>query len=432
MTALLGFGSVLAAAMLSALPFGGGARHRAMATTILLLGASVYHTYFTAIPKTYALSSLLAVCAYLAMGDCLGKERMAGRGALRMALGGFLLAIAASTRLSLGLMLPASGLYLLARRRKSLAWLWFGVGGAAGLALALLPFLLIAPEEFLFANFFHGGRGRLDIVFAAGSLARLARGYMPLLLLLVLGVFPPWQEDNSGISGTRRELPLFWIAGAAAPFALHLLSPFPYDDYQVPLMGLFAASASVLFWRSLPSARISPARIMAVLLAASLAFAAASPLCESWAVAGKDRFWIVKKTEPDVFALRKEGKLIRDLAGEKGVVLTQDTYLAVEAGCRVPQGFEMGPFGFFAGLPDEEALKYKVLNRNLLEKAIRDGEARVAAASGYAFSMSAPAMERDDGLQRDMTELLLGRYGKVRTVENFGQEHTTLSVYELR
>jgi hypothetical protein len=60
------------------------------------------------------------------------------------------------------------------------------------------------------------------------------------------------------------------------------------------------------------------------------------------------------------------------------VLLTQDTYLAVEAGRRVPAGFELGPFGYFPDLDDATAARCHVLNRAGMLQALRQTDAPVA------------------------------------------------------
>ena len=166
-------------------------------TAFLLTGCNVYHSYFTTIPKTYALAALLLLAGLAALWN---PDQL--RAAWRAALGGLLLAGAACTRLSLGIALPVAGLYLLfyARRWR---WVWFafGLGGLAGLALLLGPPLLHARDAFLFSNFCHTSRGTEGLLFAAGSVSRLLRHYMPLALL----VRPPCRCSVAG--SARRALP---------------------------------------------------------------------------------------------------------------------------------------------------------------------------------------------------------------------------------
>ena len=174
-------------------------RLAATLTVFMLLACNVYHSYFTVIPKTYALASfclslgLLFLSFLNACGDdhsplatrhspLFSLRRTCGnyQTYALAAFGGFWLALAASTRLSLGIALPITGLWLLATcRRHGFAWFFFGVGGFAGLGLFLLPYALKDFDAFAFANFFHGARAGGGLALTAGSISRLARNYLP-------------------------------------------------------------------------------------------------------------------------------------------------------------------------------------------------------------------------------------------------------------
>jgi hypothetical protein len=98
-------------------------------------------------------------------------------------------------------------------------------------------------------------------------------------------------------------------------------------------------------------------------------------------------------------------------------LLTQDLYLAIETGRRVPAGLEMGPF---AMLSDEEW-------RRLLESA----PCRIAALSGYAFAIEPPVCsERPVEKQMEYWNILKKRYRLAGREEMFGQNATTLIILE--
>jgi hypothetical protein len=167
---------------------------------------------------------------------------------------------------------------------------------------------------------------------------------------------------------------------------------------------------------------------MALPLVAAFA-ALTSPLNEDWLVVRKDRFWVEMKHEPDIVKLGRVGRELREATPEGKPILTTDTYLAVEARRPVPQGFEMGAFGYFPDLTDEEARKYHVLNRNVMAETASGCGAPCAAFSGYAFAMAAPAMKRIEECERGaLLELAMRGYEKTGEVRDFGQEHTTLVI----
>ena len=53
-------------------------------------------------------------------------------------------------------------------------------------------------------------------------------------------------------------------------------------------------------------------------------------------------------------------------------MVTMETALAVEAGCRVLPGLEYSMFSYFPGLSDEEAARRGVVNQDLLVARVRD------------------------------------------------------------
>jgi hypothetical protein len=304
------------------------------------------------------------------------------------------------------------------------------------LALIYGPALILAREQFLFANSFHTAReGGRDLLFVAGSLARCLRGY--LLLALVAAALLAWR-----IGAPRRVLPE--KSGASAPawcslgllafavvFGVQLLSPYPYDDYQVPVMPLLAAGVAVLVTRA-TEASLHPVVVWVVLAGAGMA-AVASPMNQEWFLLRQDRFWVVKRSPSDLAKLREVGRRIREELPADRRLLTQDTYLAVEAQRRVPAGFEMGPFCYFPELEDAKAARCHVLSRNGMLQALRQSEAPLAAFSGYALAIGAPAMrELPAEAQAELWSALASRYDRVEEVPDFGQGATRLGLWSLR
>ena len=224
------------------------------------------------------------------------------------------------------------------------------------------------------------------------------------------------------------------LAIFAGIFIVHALSPFPYDDYQVPGMPILICVVASLFWNVLPEADdASEGRTQRVVLASLLAVSAicafTSPLNESWVMVRKDRFWVEMKSEPDILKLRRVGKALRE-SGDGAELLTTDTYLAVEARAPVPAGLEMGPFGYFPNLDDEKARRFHVLNRHLLAELAERTTAKCAAFSGYAFAMAAPEMRKiPEGEREELVGIATSRFEPAETIADFGQEHTELKTW---
>jgi hypothetical protein len=191
-----------------------------------------------------------------------------------------------------------------------------------------------------------------------------------------------------------------------------MLAPFPYEDYQVPVMGLLAVFAVVLFFGRPASV---PSR--GLLLTLGLAWAASfgSPLLEKWTTNGQDRFWTLKKEQCELAQLRDVARTIEEEDPNGDMLLTQDLYLAIETGRRVPDGLEMGPFSM---LSDEQW-------RVLLESA----PCPIAALSGYSFAINAPKCD-EVSVERQLEyfKILKKNYELIEKEESFGQNATTLLV----
>ena len=168
-------------------------------------------------------------------------------------------------------------------------------------------------------------------------------------------------------------------------------------------------------------------------LAATLAASFSSPLLQEWATCGQDRFWSVKREKSALAQLRETARRINELDPGGTDILTQDLYLAVETGRKVPRGFEMGPFSYFPGLDAASAMRRHVLDKRILSNILAEAEAPVAAGSGYAFAIEAPTCAevpfRD---QMEFWETLKLHYEKAFSIGAFGQNNTPLVVLKRR
>mgnify|MGYP001413953980 CR=1 FL=1 len=412
-----------------------------------LTACNIYHVYFTTIPKTYALASCLLLGGYLVLTLCLSRRKKThSRMSCMWALpAGVLLALAAGTRLSLGVLLPVTALWLLATYRKTgAAFFWFSLGGALGLVLVYGPTLLDAREQFLFAQTFHVSRGGHDVFFMLGSVARTVRAYLPVFLLgAALAIFRLFHahlaahqsaisEEPEGIVYRGGVWPSLWVASFLAVFLLQLASPFPYDDYQVPVMGLLVAAVAGWGANTTSSGSLRGSLCLFWVLFALMG-TVASPLPQDWLVIRQDRFWTVRKPVSDLAQLRSTARDIRRLADDGKVLLTQDLYLAVEAGMRVPDGLQMGPFSYFPNLSDADATRFHVMNKNRLCALLASAPCDVAAFSGYGLAIRSPVMDEVPLVDVQRFWGLLGKnYDRVQEVPDFGQHCTTLEILKRR
>ena len=382
-----------------------------------LLGSNLYHVYYTVLPKTYALAGLFVLIGYLFLVLGLKKDFSFGKNIL-MFLSGVSLLFAAGTRISLGSLLVVVSVGLLfSFRGQKWAFFWFGLGGLVSSALVFGPFLLDpgAREGFFAAQAYHAARGGFDPVFTIGSLSRLVRWYAPVFIFGGITLF--WQKsvaapaEESGMQAASLGQ-ILCFAGFATVFLVQIAAPFPYEDYQVPIMPLLAVGiVSVLMNRTTDAAQ---SRLW-VWLALGLAWAGSfgSPLLQEWTTNGQDRFWTRKKAKSELAQLKEAAKEVEKLDPGGADILTQDLYLAVEAGRKVPRGLEMGPF---SQLSDDEW-------RALLASA----PCKVAALSGYSFAIVPPACtERPWAQQAEFCRILRENYDLAMEMEDFGQNATTL------
>ena len=128
--------------------------------------------------------------------------------------------------------------------------------------------------------------------------------------------------------------------------------------------------------------------------------------------------------------LRRAGRAVREANPAGKPLLTQEAYLAVEAGAGVVPGLEIGPFSLFPALSDDEARAHRVHNVATLEEAIRTCDADVAALSGYSFLIALPTTEPLPEADRErLLAAVRQRFPDVvRAEPRFGQQNTPLEV----
>jgi len=210
------------------------------------------------------------------------------------------------------------------------------------------------------------------------------------------------------------------LASFAAVFVVQMAAPFPYEDYQVPIMGLLAVFAAVNFACSprtsgLGSSTLGlgPNRQLLLVLGLTFASSFGSPLLEKWSTNGQDRFWSLKKEKCELAQLRDAAKRIEEIDPNGKEIFTQDLYLAIETNRKVPKGLEMGPFSI---LTDEE-----------WRELIASATCKIAAVSGYTFAIEPPKCnERPLDQQLEYLGLLKKNYTAVDRMTEFGQNATTL------
>lgn len=409
----------------------------AFAVAVILALLNVYHSYYTTIVKTYALCAFFIAAGGLCLTYARAGQRRSGLAAAATAV---CFTLAAGTRISAGMLLPVVSFALLFQRSwfGSWAWLYFGL---AGVLTSVVVFLLpwgVAPEAFWFCNFsYHSGRSAGDVlssmVYKAGFVSRWVQGYLLLFLaaaaVLVRRRFGAADTSFGGHAFDRT----LW-AMVLGVTLVHVIAPFPYEDYQAIIMPVAACALALALVRQIPGQELPAIRgsTLAVLFFCfGLLTCAASPVLQDWVIRGRDRIWWKTKEGSDLAKLQRVAREVRAMAGDRPLLLTQDAYLAVEADMEVPRGLEMGPFCYYPDLTDEEVAQYHVMNRSSMLRLLSEGAAPVAAFSGYGLSIRSPEilpLDREE--QEALRQALQASYEWVREVPHFGQAHTTLNIYK--
>lgn len=445
-TVLLGWLTAVTAAALAARLVPPRHRRAAVCLTWTLVSINVYHAYFMAIVKTYALSGLLLMAGfYLLCGARAQPSRW------RLIVAAAALMFAAGARISLVAVLPVLWLGLwLERRAWPAAWLWFGIGGLAAALLVFLPFAAVAPEGLWFGMVeYHAGRSpggfAAAMVLKAGFVSRVVQAYFVAVAAGLALLADQLCFDRAGAANRacRPAIPAALLKAAAGSLALvtfvHALSPFPYDDYQVVLYAPVCALLAAAIVRRIGDGDddASRMRFVVLLFLAVATFASfASPINQDWFISGRDRIWWRVKPQSDLRTLRMAANRISALYDDATTgreLLTQDPYLAIEAGCTMPLVMAMGPFSYFPDMTTERARRLRVMNRELLIDTLRHSQAPVAAFSGYGLSIAAPSITELPADERALLQqTLLERYALVDTISDFGQAHTELEIYRRR
>jgi hypothetical protein len=314
------------------------------------------------------------------------------------------------------------------------------------LTAIFMPFLKTAREALWFAVIeYHSGRAPGDLTallaYKCGFAARFVQAYfLPTVITAGLVVHAAWERKNAYVkppaARTKDDdivlmVQRFLWCSVAAVTAVHIATPFPYEDYQVMIVPLFVVAAATGMSRVMagyiPGA-VKPAQVLVLL--AALAAAGSSPAAERWFIGERDRIWWPLKSESPLANLRRAASEVRAMAGDNRVLLTQDIYLAVEAGMDVPAGLELGPFCYFPDWPDSKAEACHVMNRAKMLELLRTSQTGVAAFSGYGFAIKSPAIQKLSAVDREELHMALEqRYEYKKSILRFGQAGTELKLF---
>ena len=393
----------------------------------------MYQSYFFSLVKTYSMASLFFTAGLIFLVKASRKSSFSAS-----CLTAIFLVLATGCRLSAGLALPIVGLYLLSQRKRlgDANWLIFGLIGVLTLSLLWVPFLTMSQETFIYGVFkYHTLRdsaGANPLMMKAGFISRVVQAYFVVFLLspLLLGWACKKKEaeaDAATIAVQPTRILLFIIIAITL---LHISAGFPYDDYQVFLFPALAALIAVSLCGALQKVPHYRSMVALFLLVACSAASFSSPINQEWFVYGRDRIWWKSKDVTDISKLRQAANEIRTIADPELPLITQDIYLAVESGLKVPAGMEMGVFSFYPELNSFQAEELGVTNEELLTQIIQKNTSSVCALSGYSFGIAAPKIVQVSATVSDkLTTLVESQFSEVKRFQHFGQGHSELILY---
>jgi hypothetical protein len=316
----------------------------------------------------------------------LGVLALAGRwtGALGFAIAPSLLLWSTSARLTNALAFVAVALWTAVRLRgkpRMLAQV-AGIVGVQGL-IAFAP-LLAAPRDALFhiltAQLGRGERTGVDATsFSEEVLAKFEVFLAPEtsfvavvgLTLIVAGVLVAqarrgWVPSLSRPLSDPGSAQLTLVALAFLVFVPHLLLNRGFLTYFVTSSALLVPAIAIGVASFASEGRRERTVLLAtVALFLGVAVLSAARQLPAWIGSGDASFSHFRDVARDV-ATHADG------ADGDCTIVTMETALAVETGCRVLPGLEYSLFSYFPKLSDEEATARGVVNRSLLTARIRE------------------------------------------------------------
>lgn len=323
---------------------------------------------------TYGLTSLLLAAAFY-----LAARLQPGRRRTWLVIG--CLALATAGRLAVVvLFLPVAAflIFTTPRGRRLRTGVELSVAAVLLLALLLGPFALASGQQMAYDIFgFH--MDRMTAVWRRArlliTLSETARDFaVPVLVYLAavadlsIRVLRRREDWRAALRDHALEVTL--AASIALLFLAHLVPRTAmsyYSALQAPLIAILFGALAVRWLRG------SRPRLAAVILAALL-------LAQVFTQAQIVRFYDLTAWPPvnQVAIVRAAADKLNQFVPPGGEVLTFDPHLALEAGLTMPPGFEMSIFSYRPTWTTEQAQQYRVINNDLLVRALNEGVDAVA------------------------------------------------------
>ncbi len=239
--------------------------------------------------------------------------------------------------------------------------------------------------------------------------------YFPILplagvVLLHLGwrFWRGWRPDGSLPLRDALTGRLALIGFAALVFVPHfaLSSGFPsyFATSSILLCIAIASAAPALFGFSTSAATRHP------LLRAGAAVAATALLGVSIVDASRERSTYLNLARGGFPHFQQTGRDLSALLGPDCTMVTFQTHLAIEAGCRLLPGLEYSMFSYFTDLADADAESYGVLTPQRLDERIREFRPEAIAVSRRLVGRLRGAPGPSDEHALDFLESVRGNY----------------------
>jgi hypothetical protein len=312
-----------------------------------------------------------------------------------------------------------------------------GVVALHGLLVFGVP-LLLASERMVYhtlvAQVMRGQRLGFPVPTTLGEALNLrlgylllpSAGYFPLpLLALAAAFYLVWRwndEPRPRLALPVREGPSLQLALLALAVLVYLPQlglGVGFPPYFATSAALFCPAIGSALWtwtRGTPPVRVAPiGSVVAALLAASV--------LNAFVYAGD---WLVIR-DTSLLQLRSLAQDLRRLAPAKCMILTFQTYVTTETGCRTLPGLEYSVFSYFPDMSTAEADRRGVLNRTLLNQrlveflpeliVIERNDLRVLGAAPRAVAFLNPRSESDrtrmEAMLHEALPEMKGRYAFV-------------------
>lgn len=417
---------------------------------LLLVGINAFQSYFTSVVKTYSLSGLWVALGFLCLAFLNKDKNKIWTNALLTLASALVLALAAGTRLSALFVLPFAFLHLILNRKTFSIFpaILFAAGTGVALLAIFYPFYQMAPESFRFWMVeYHASRLGGSSLNKASFVSFAVGAYLPALVLVTLSLAAWFMASKKSFLGMtfnflnrefsvkERFLACLWLAVFFVT-AVHFSAPFPYADYQAFIFPVFVLAAVATSLRMLEKLSAGAKWLIPVFLPTALflftmAHSFSSPMNQNWFLGKRELIWWKTRAHSPIAQLRATANEIKTLSANETNILTQDLYLAVETGLRVPEGMAMGTFSYYPDWTRERAATCRVVNREMLLEQIEKSPARVAAISEYGFAIASPTVEPVAPKNREeILSLIRQKYRFVRSEDVFGQGNTRLDLFQ--